>query len=137
MTLAAEVEETTRGGDEEVTAATESGDLRAFGDTAVTGGDGRTGITGISGDVLSDLDDELAGRGQNQAANAALVGAVLAPDQLGEQREGESGGLAGARLGHADNVLTLDDDRNGGLLDRRRFRVALIGHGFEDGGVEA
>ena len=137
MALAAEVEQTARGGDEEVAATAKGGDLGAFGDAAVAGGDGRTGITGIGGDVLGDLDDELAGRRQDQAADAALVGAGLRADEAGEQREGESGGLAGARLGHADDVLALDDDRNGSLLDRRRFGVALVGHGFEDGGVEA
>jgi hypothetical protein len=137
MTLATEVKETARGGDEEVATTTEGGDLGAFGDAAVASGDGRTGITGISGDVLSDLNNQFAGRGQNQSADTALVGVVLRADQLGKQREGESGGLAGARLGHADDVLALDDDRNRGLLDRRRFGVALVGHGFEDGGVEA
>ncbi len=84
MTLATEVEETARGGDKEVAATAKGGNLGTFGDAAVAGGDGRTGITGLSGDVLSDLDDELTGRGQNQATDAALVGARLRADQAGE-----------------------------------------------------
>ena len=137
MSLAAEVEETARGGDEEVTAATEGGDLGAFGDAAVAGSDGGAGVTGIGGDVLGDLDDQLAGRGQDQAADAALVGAGLGLHQLGQQREGERGGLAGTGLGDADDVMPLDDHRDRGLLDRRRLGVALVGYGFENGGIEA
>ena len=137
MALAAEVEEPARGGDEEVTAAAEGGDLGALGDAAVAGGDGGAGVAGIGGDVLGDLDDELAGRGQDQATDTALVGAGLGADQPGQQRKGESGGLAGAGLGDADDILSVDDDRDRGLLDRRRLGVALVGHGFEDGGIEA
>ena len=66
-----------------------------------------------------------------------MVRMGLGPKQLGQERQGERGGLARARLGDADDVLPLEDDRDGRGLNGGRLGVALVGHGFEDGGVEA
>ena len=51
------------------------------------------------------------------------------------QREGR--GLAGAGLGGGEDVAACEDDGDGGCLDRRRGRVALLGDGLQQIGREA
>jgi hypothetical protein len=47
--------------------------------------------------------------------------------------EGEGGGLAGARLGAAEEVMAFENGRNGLGLDGGGIFVALLTHGFQDG----
>jgi hypothetical protein len=49
-----------------------------------------------------------------------------------QQREGEAGGLAGARLGRAEEVAAGEDDRDGLRLDGGGDRVALVGYGARE-----
>ena len=135
MALAAQVEQTAGGSDEEVATLAEGGDLRAFADAAVAGSDDCTGIAGVGGDVLGDLDDQFAGRGQNEATDTPLMGVIGRAEQAREQRQREGGRLTGTRLGNANDVEPLDDRRDGGLLNRRGFSVTLVGDRFKDGGV--
>ena len=137
MPLAAQVEQPTRGGYQDIATRAEGGDLRAFADAAVAGGDREAGVARIGVHVLGDLDDQFAGRGQDQATDHSAVGAGLGAQQLGDEREGESGGLTGTGLGDADDVGSLQDNRDGRRLNGCRHRVPLVGHGLQDGGIKA
>ena len=57
VALAAQVEQTAGGRDKEVAALTEGGDLGAFANAAVAGGDDCARIAGVGGHVFGDLDD--------------------------------------------------------------------------------
>ena len=48
-----------------------------------------------------------------------------------DHRQDEAGGLAGAGLGDADQVLAHQDRGDGGALDRRRFVIAAVVDGAE------
>jgi len=54
-----------------------------------------------------------------------------------QERQREGRGLAGTGLGAAHDVLAGHDQRNGFLLDRRRFGVTLFGNGAENFGRKA
>jgi len=51
-----------------------------------------------------------------------------------QQREGEAGGLAGARLGGAEKIAAGEDEGNGLRLDRGGFRVTLLRDGAQQFG---
>ena len=82
----------------------------------------------VGADALLDLERELAGRGEDQRADAPLAIAARAVQQL-EHRQHEGGRLAGAGLGAGHEVPAGEDQRDGLLLDGGGHRVALIGDG--------
>jgi hypothetical protein len=51
-----------------------------------------------------------------------------------QQRQRETGGLAGAGLRRAEQVAAGEDHRDGLQLDRRRFGIALVGDGAQQFG---
>ena len=91
----------------------------------------------VAADVLLDLRRQLARRRNDEHADAPPAGIVAQPPELGEDRQYERGGLAGAGLSDADQVMSGKDMRDGGRLDRRGFGVTGLLDGFEDAGVEA
>src|SRR5262249_32636112 len=52
--------------------------------------------------------------------------------EAGEDGKHERGGLPGSGLRRADQILALQDDRDGFLLDRRRLDVSSRAHAFHD-----
>ena len=80
--------------------------------------------------VFLNLQSQLPGRGQDQRPNVpAFPGRPLLIEPL-QDRQGESGGLAGARLGAAQHVLSRKDGGNGIPLNGGRGFVAA---GFDRG----
>ena len=73
-------------------------------------------------EAFFDLRCEFARRFQDQRARHAGAGAPLF--KLRQHRQDESGGLAGAGLGDAENVASGERQRNGLRLDGRRGGVA-------------
>lgn len=73
---------------------------------------------------LIHLDRELAGR-EHDKPHALRDGEPL------EHRDAEREGLSRAGLRHADDVLPLDRDRDGLLLDRRRHGEVKLVEGVE------
>ena len=61
-------------------------------------------------EIIGDLGGEFAGRLEDQAARHAGAAAALAEDV--DHRQDEAGGLAGAGLGDADDVLAHQDRRD-------------------------
>lgn len=111
-----DVAQAARGGDEDVYAALEGVDLVAHGraaadDLHLQAEDVAVGLEGVG-----DLHRQLAGRGEDDAARALLLGA--AAGQRREQRQTEREGLAGAGAATAEDVLAYQGVRDGRGLDR-------------------
>ena len=93
-------------------------------DAAEDDGGAQGQMAAVSREALGDLAGELAGRRQDQTRGAPGVrGSAAAKPLQNGQREGRR--LAGSRLGDAEQVLALGEQRNGLRLDRRRFQVVF------------
>ncbi len=83
-------------------------------------------------EALFDLHRELAGGRQDQRLGLARTGRHMADGKLLQQRQAESGGLAGAGLGDAQKVAARQQRRNGAGLDRGGSGVILCRKRAED-----
>jgi hypothetical protein len=88
-------------------------------------------LAGVALEGLGHLDGELAGGGEDEHLRVALVDVDLV-----EGGQGEGGGLAGAGLGLAQDVVAGKEVRDAGGLDGRRGFVADLGQGGKDGRLE-
>ena len=121
------VDQAARRGDEDVGAATQVVDLRAHAGAAEDGGDVQAQVAAVGLDAVGDLHREFAGRRQDQRARLArAVGRRLLRQPL-QQRQRERGGLAGAGLRAAEQVVPGQRQRNRLQLDRRGRGVAVFG----------
>ena len=140
------VDEPAGGGREEVTAGLDLSHLGADVGPSVDDGGPDPGPVGELAGFLVDLEDELAGGGEDESGRtgdsgpAAVgpssgtssgrevveggVGDRASTEELAEDGEEEAGGLAGAGLGTGHDVLAGVDDRDGELLDGGRDEVA-------------
>ena len=64
-----------------------------------------------------------------RGAQHQCLGAGLRQIDFRQNRQCKRGGLAGARLCHADNVFALQQHGNRGLLDRRRLFIPHLAQG--------
>ncbi len=117
MALLAEIDETARRGDDDVDAAAELIDLPALRDTAADHDVPEIRLAAVARDLLPDLDRKLARGREDEAMRRAGAVAGRSAEAL-EHRQHESGRLAGAGLGDAENVLASEQDRNSLRLDR-------------------
>ncbi len=124
------IEQAARGGDQHVDAADELGVLVVERHAADQQRDVELMIDAVFDEALLDLGGELAGRLDDERARHAGPRAALF--ELGEHRQHEGGGLAGAGLGDAEHVAPGEDVRNGLFLDRSRARVAGSGNRREN-----
>ena len=83
-------------------------------------------MTAVGGDPLVDLGGELARRRDDERAHLAALRRACQALQDGQH---ERGRLAGAGLSAAEKIATVEDGRDGALLDRGRSDVALLGDG--------
>ena len=123
------VDDPARSADHHVHAAAQGRQLLAVGLAAVhrqhaEAGHGRR----IALEGFGHLDGQLAGGCQHQ--HLRLVRGQI---DVGQHRQREGAGLAGAGLGLAQHVTAGQHGRDGGCLDRRRGFVADIGHGLHHG----
>ncbi len=121
--LAHEVEETARRADDDLRAGLELLDLPLVRLAAVDGDDRGGAVLGGDLEVLGDLDGELARRHDHERLHAGLRGEAEPLDE----REAEAEGLAGARLGLADDVLAGERQGDGLLLDGEGFEDPVVG----------
>ena len=101
-------------------------------DAAVDDGRAQVGVLAVGPERFLDLDRELAGRREDQRAHRMprRRGARVRHRQEPLQdRQREAGGLAGAGLGAAHDVLAGEDDGDRLRLDRRGRGVAGLVHG--------
>ena len=120
------VEQPAGGGHQDIHAVAQGVLLLAVADAAEDDGGAQVGEPGEIANGGFDLRGQFAGRFEDQQAG---LRAVLA--ELGEDRQRERCGLAGAGLRAADDVLAGEDQRNGAQLDGRRLDVAHGLHAFE------
>ena len=118
------------GADDDVDATRQLPQLLAHALAAVDGQDVEAfHVTGVGLKGFSDLNGQFAGRRQNQGLRDT-PGNVDAT----EDGQGKGSGLAGARLGLAQQVAAGQDMRNAGGLDGGGRLVAYLPHGFQQGG---
>ena len=107
-------------------------DLRLFGNTAEDDLRAQIAVLAVVGDALRDLRGELPrGREDERARIASTAGAELL-----QQRQREAGRLAGAGLRTREHVRSGEHCRDGLKLNGCGNRIALIGHGTEQLGLE-
>ena len=122
---------------EHVEALRERLDLRAMRHAAEHDGDRERQAGGEIAKALRDLACEFARRARGRARARRRA----APDAdwrgVVEDRQRESGGLAGAGLSDADEIAARHQRRNGLRLDRRRLGVTFLGQGGHERRGEA
>src|SRR5450830_580103 len=127
--LAAQVEQTTRAGDEDVNATGHGLNLWVHADAAEDAGADELQVAGIQLEAVMHLGGEFAGRGQDQYARLARAMTLgLVRVTVGEQplqnREGEAAGFTSTCLSRNHQVATLQHGGNGPLLHRSRLGIA-------------
>ena len=91
-------------------------------------------VGGVFLELLGHLGGELARRREHQAPRHAGPGAALG--EVGDHRQHEGAGLAGAGLGDAEHVAAFERVRDGLDLDRGGGDVAGFGYGLQDPRVQ-
>ena len=135
--LAEVVEQAARRRDQHVEAAAQRIDLRLHADAAEDGGRAQGRVRAVVLEAVEDLRREFARRRQHQHARGATGRARRAfRKELGQDRQREAAGLAGAGLRRGHEVVAGEDERDGLLLDRRRRVVAERGERAQDRGRE-
>ncbi len=89
-------------------------------------------MTAVLAEALGDLGGELTGGAQDQGAARPAVPCLGAARETVEHGKGERGGLAGARLGDAEQVAAGEHAWDGLLLDRSRLGVVFGCQRLED-----
>jgi hypothetical protein len=123
------VEQAAGRGDDDLAAFAQLGDLRLDVHAAVDADRAQRHMLAVGDHALMHLHGQFAGRRQDQRAYrvARRRGRRRGvPGQALQQRQGEAGGLAGAGLRPAHDVLAGHDDGDGLGLDRRRVGVARV-----------
>ena len=122
------IEQAAGRGDKDVGAALELRFLFAVADAAIDDGGAEVAEAGVVARGLVDLHGELAGGLEDE--DPRTLGTVLLEER--EQREHERGGLAGAGLRGADDVLAGEDEREGLKLDfggiEKSHRLHAVDH---------
>ncbi|MNZ56308.1 hypothetical protein D3C78_742530 [compost metagenome] len=134
-----EVQQTAGGGDQDVAEARfEGAQLLVEVHAADEAHHVQPGVLGQAHGVLGDLHHQLAGRRDDQRARLAHVALFRRRglQQLGDDRDEERGGLAGAGLGAADGVLALEGVAEHLRLDRRAVGEAEVVDGVHQPRVE-
>ena len=128
------VERSTRGGDDDVDAAGQCVELPSDVLAAIDRQDSRPQLPAVLVDRLGHLHRQLAGGHEDERDELGL--AAGAGDTL-QHRQGECGGLPGARGGLSDEVVTLEQWRDRLPLDRCRLFVPEGGERGEQLGPQA
>ena len=126
------VEQPARRRHQDVDATGHRGDLRLLADAAEDHRRAQPEMPAVGAEAVTDLDRQLAGRGQHQAARGPALErspsrAIARGGKALQDRQRESGGLAGAGLGDAQQIAAGQQIGDRLRLDRRRHGVAFLG----------
>jgi hypothetical protein len=132
-TVLHQVEQPSRGRDQDVDAGRQRTDLGIDGHAADGERHLRTQIAAVGPKTFDDLGGKLARRAQDQDAAAACIRPSRRCGEAIEDRQREGRGFAGSRLRDADDVARRQHLRNGLGLDRRWGGVLLVGERAGDG----
>ena len=135
--LAHQIQQAARTGDDDIRGGTQGLDLRLLAHSAEDGGHTHRQMAGISPHVVMNLHHQFARGGQHQHPGGPALPGRERRGQFGQNGQSEGGGLAGARLGDADEVVARQNWRDGGGLNRRRLRIAGFLHGGQYFGIKA
>ncbi len=135
--LTGEVQQATRAGHENVHTLGQGGNLRLEADATEDAGTAHGQVAGIDPEAFVDLGRQFACGGQDQHPRllgdiATAIGMTIGEQAL-EHRQREAAGLAGTGLGSHHQIATLQDGRDGTLLNRRGIRIASVFHGAGKG----
>ena len=97
----------------------------------------RPNMPAIDAEAVRDLAGQFACRREHQHAAGFLRGTLTLVEQLIEDRQRESRGLAGAGLRNANDIAALEGNRNGLILDRGGSDVFFFREGAKDRRCEA
>ena len=128
-----QVQQSAGRGDEHVDAAAQRADLRPRGDAAENDCRSNVQVFAVGLDAFRDLRGEFPGRCDDERPYRADAGPWASLRLFAEavqQRQGKSGGFAGARLRRRHYVSPGEDGGNGLELDRCGCVVTLVGNGF-------
>ena len=123
-----EIEKPPRRGHENIDTAAQPLLLRLEADPAVDDRRVEPQVAAVDPQRLADLKSQLARGRQNQGPQPAARSRA----QAVQDRQGEGGGLAGSRLGAADQVAPGEDAGDGAFLDGCGRLVPLVAHGALD-----
>jgi multidrug resistance efflux pump len=123
--LPAEIEETTRRGNENVDAITQRLLLRVHADATEDDEVAKRQMTTVRAEALADLRGELTRRREDEAADVAVTAARGNVGEALKDRQRKRGSFAGARLSETEKVATSEHVRNRAFLDGCRFLVTL------------
>jgi len=126
------IDETAGSCDEHIETACERLDLIAMRNAAKDDCDGEPKAGAEHAKGFCDLTGEFARRAEHQHARAATRGREGTARQMMQDRQCESGGLAGARLGYADEITARQDIWNGLGLDRSRCGKSLFSQRLQE-----
>ena len=136
--LAHKIQQATGRGDHDVGTVAQGVLLGDFADAAEDGGNAQAKVACVDPYIFFNLDDEFASRRDNEHAGATgRRWRIRFRFQPGQYRQGKGGGLAGACLSNANQVMASEDQRDGRGLDWRRFSVAGFPDCFLNVGPEA
>jgi len=130
------VDQPARRSDEHIDAIARGSDLRPMRNTAIHRSDRDAHMPAIGPETLGDLGRQFSCRREDQHARALAQRRTAVRGEPVQDRQSESGGLAGAGLGDAEKVLAGEHigDRLG--LDRGRDRIAFVGKRLQKGRTE-
>ena len=133
------IEQTTRRGHEDFHATAQRIGLRVHVDATEDHRAAQVSMLGIPGDVVVDLIGQFARRRQHQRAHRVTR---RRGTRVGERqqplndRQRETGGLAGAGLRGAHHILAQQHHGNRLCLNRRRLGVTLFGQGAQNARIQ-
>lgn len=136
MALSDEVEQTSRGRDENLGSFLDRPDLWVLSHPAEDhlGSEGE--VFSVGEKAFMNLDRQFTSRRNHEDARRLGRAAGLILGKMFEDGESEGGGFSGAGLRTPHHVRPFQDIGNGLLLDGRRSRVIAIAKGFLDGFAE-
>ncbi len=134
VVLAVVVQEAPGGGHQDLDARAQGLDLGVDVHAAVDAGGAQGQVAAVGVDALLHLHAQLAGGGEDQAADGVARGGCAGIGAGGQQLQDgkhEARGLARAGLGAGEQVAAVEDGGDGLLLDGGGGFVALLAHGTQ------
>jgi hypothetical protein len=126
VALPDQVEQPARRGDEDVDSALQLTDLGTLLDPPEDDGVELPQVPAVGVDTLADLSRQLpCGREDQRTDGATALPGEVPTLQVLEHREREGGGLAGARLGTAEHISAVEEQRDRLFLNGCGFNVVL------------